>query len=120
MTKKGGVARLHRAVTRDVDKRTKRAPAHDLGTIQAGGALLLDSFSYPIPKADYLVSEFFKLPQPFLGGGGHSQSSGTGTHEHDRPAAFAPLTAGDRVFVAILDTDSDAITPIVLTRVVDA
>lgn len=120
MSKKGGVARLHRAVTRDVEKRTKRAPTHDLGTIQAGGALLLDSFSNPIPKTDYLVSEFFKIPMPFLSGGGHSQYSGTGTHEHDRPAVFAPLMTGDRVYAAILDADSDAITPVVLSRVVDA
>lgn len=117
-SKRNGVARLHRAVTRDVARRTRRPAVHDLGTIQGDGGLLLDSLSHPISAEDYLVSEWLMLSNPFVGpDGGHGQDTGDGVHSHDLPEFFAPLSPGDRVYVAILDADSDAITPIVLTRV---
>lgn len=121
-----GMARLARNHDRQIKRRAKRSTTHDLATIQADGSLLLDTFSDPIPQTDYKVAEWFKVANPWfatspVGGGGPGDPE-FAAHQHDipRPQLWRPLAAGDRVYVALIDADDDAMTPIVLARIVDA
>jgi hypothetical protein len=117
MTAKTGTANLAGVIDHAARRRASRPPAFDLGTIQTGGALLLDSFKVPIPAGDFLVDERFTQPATVLTT--ENALSGPDTHSHTIQRAgtvFRALATGDRVVCLLLDPDSDEPTPVVVGR----
>jgi hypothetical protein len=82
---KQGTALLARVIDGHARRRAAQPPALDLGTIQAGGLLLLDGFAAAIPEGDYLVEERFKKQHTERASafGDIAGMGSAGAHTHD-------------------------------------
>lgn len=74
----------------------------ELGTVQLDMAILLDRFSVPISKGQYLLARSLTLPDPIedtLPGSAPGPYDGAPSHTHaiPRPPQLAPIKPGDRV-----------------------
>lgn len=109
-----GSAKLARVLDRHVQRRAQRKSVIELGTIEAGLNLLLDSMSVPIPPSDYLVdARFASRTSTESSISNPTTDADFRAHEHEITSA---LVVGDRVVCVLLDADSDEATPIVIGR----
>jgi len=137
MLANSGASKLAQVIAERISTQTARPDALELGTIQGDMSLKLDRFAVPIPKGEYLVSEWaakLGLPDFFLVGMGEYPVKDDGSPE---PATeWTPQTRwdwkpreidevkieikpdlkpGDRVLVAWVNDHTD---PVILCKVV--
>lgn len=100
----------------------------ELGVVNSNLSITTDSLMAAIPKGDYMVnlmltgSRKTSTESHEHSGGSHAQYSGNGyhthsdgDHNHELPAGFRSLRAGDRVLVAWCGND-----PVVIAIVVSS
>ena len=130
-----GHAQFAKALDDHVNRRMRRPPPLDFGTITAEG-LAIDGFGPVWPKGGILVDERFNHPDtaespwemnvgaPMTSPSfpGSPAATGVALHYHQMPLPpqFRPLEAGDRVLLVWLDHDGDSPTPVVIARLVSA
>ncbi len=129
-----GANRLAQVIAERIAKQTQRPDALELGTIQGNMSLKLDRFAVPIPKGEYLISDWtakLSLPAFSLFGVGEYPIG-------DPPTNFTPLyrwdwqpqtvnpvkieikpelRPGDRVLVAWVNDGTD---PVIVSKVVNS
>lgn len=128
---------LAQVISERISSQTHQQDALELGTIQADLSLKIDRFAKPIPKGEYLISDWtarVTLPAFSLVGRGESPVANTGSplppttwtqqtrwdwHSRsidDVKIEIKPeLKAGDRVLIAWVNDYTD---PVVISKVV--
>ena len=129
-----GASKLAQVIAERISTQTSMPDALELGTIQSDMSLKIDRFAVPIPKGEYLISEWTAkliLPAFSLGGNQNGlKDSLNGTVTGDATFHFQPvvidnvkieikpeLKPGDRVLVAWVNNHTD---PIVISKVVSS
>ena len=129
-----GASKLAQVIAERISTQTAMPDALELGTIQSDMSLKIDRFAVPIPKGEYLISEWTaKLILPAFSIGGSQtglKDSLNGTVTGDATFNFQPtvidevkieikpdLKPGDRVLVAWVNNHTD---PVVLSKVVSS
>lgn len=134
-----GASKLAQVIAERISTQTARPDALELGTIQPDMSLKLDRFEVPIPKGEYLVSEWtakLSLPDFSLVGMGEYPVKDDGSPEpvtewtpqtrwdwkpreiDEVKIELKPnLKPGDRVLIAWVNNNTD---PVVLSKVVSS
>ncbi len=129
-----GASKLAQVIAERISTQTSMPDALELGTIQSDMSLKIDRFAVPIPKGEYLISEWtVKLILPAFSLGGNQnglKDSTNGVVTGDATFNFQPtviedvkiefkpeLKPGDRVLVAWVNDHTD---PVVVSKVVNS
>ena len=129
-----GASKLAQVIAERINSQTAKPDALELGTIQSDMSLKIDRFAVPIPKGEYLISEWtVKLILPAFSLSGNQnglKDSTNGAVTGDATFNFQPtvmdgvkiefkpeLKPGDRVLVAWVNDHTD---PVVVSKVVSS
>lgn len=129
-----GASKLAQVIAERIASQTQRPDALELGTIQSDMSLKLDRFAVPIPRGEYLITEWTaKLSLPAFSIDGNQTGlldSRNGPVTGNATFNFQPvvidnvkievkpdLKPGDRVLVAWVNNHTD---PIVISKVVSS
>ena len=129
-----GASKLAQVIAERISTQTSMPDALELGTIQSDMSLKIDRFAVPIPKGEYLISEWTAkliLPAFSLSGNPNGLKDSTnGAVTGDATFNFQPtviedvkiefkpeLKPGDRVLVAWVNDHTD---PVVVSKVVNS
>jgi len=129
-----GASKLAQVIAERISTQTAMPDALELGTIQSDMSLKIDRFAVPIPKGEYLITEWTAklwLPAFIIDGNQNGlKDSMNGAVTGDATFNFQPtviddvkievkpdLKPGDRVLVAWVNNHTD---PVVVSKVVSS